>query len=226
MAKILVVEDEKKMREGLKDNLLFEGYEVDAVGDGAKGLERAIAEEYDLMLLDVMLPSMSGFDILRSLRERGVKTPVIMVTARGEEIDRVLGLELGADDYVLKPFSLREMLARVKAVLRRTDQTAVPASRIAIGRLIADVEACTALEDGKDTAMTVKEFEILKYLWNHQGQTVTREQLLNDVWGYEAAPTTRTVDNFIVRLRQKIEKDPSRPKHILTVHGAGYRLIP
>ncbi|HEX9006117.1 MAG TPA: response regulator transcription factor, partial [Bacteroidota bacterium] len=153
--------------------------------------------------------------------------PVIMLTAKGEEIDRVLGLELGADDYVLKPFSLRELLARVKAVLRRKDPAVAAAGlQIRLGRLEANLDAYTAVQEGKEVVMTAREFEILKFLWQHRNQTVTRDQLLNEVWGYEASPTTRTVDNFIVKLRQKIETDPARPRHILTVHGAGYRLVP
>ena len=227
MARILIVEDERKMREGLQDNLDMEGYEVQTAADGAEGLKRITGESFDLVLLDVMLPSMSGFDVLRQARERGVTAPIIMLTAKGEEIDRVLGLELGADDYVLKPFSLRELLARVKAVLRRKDPALVATGlRIRLGRLEANLDAYTAAREGEEVVMTAREFEILKFLWQHRNQTVTRDQLLNEVWGYEASPTTRTVDNFIVKLRQKIEADPARPRHILTVHGAGYRLVP
>lgn len=227
MPTILIVEDEPKMREGLKDNLSFEGYDVDVTGDGGEGLEKLTEGKYDLALLDVMLPTMSGFDVLRAARERGIATPVIMVTAKGEEIDRVLGLELGADDYVLKPFSLRELLARVKAVLRRRDAAPVAVEeRITIGALEVNLETYVALRDGKEVQMTAREFEVLKYLWAHRNHNVSRETLLNDVWGYEAMPTTRTIDNFIVRLRQKIEPDPTHPRHIVTVHGAGYRLIP
>ncbi len=227
MARILIVEDERKMRDGLRDNLEMEGYDVQTAADGGEGLKRITGETFDLVLLDVMLPTMSGFDVLRQARERGVTAPIIMLTAKGEEIDRVLGLELGADDYVLKPFSLRELLARVKAVLRRKDPAlAANGLRIRIGCLEANLDAYTAVRDGKELVMTAREFEILKFLWQHRGQTVTRDQLLNEVWGYEASPTTRTVDNFIVKLRQKIEADPAHPKHILTVHGAGYRLVP
>jgi len=227
MTRILVVEDERKMREGLKDNLEFEGYEVELAGDGEEGLNKIAAGNYDLVLLDIMLPSMSGFDVLRHARERGISTPIIVLTAKGEEIDRVLGLELGADDYVLKPFSLRELLARVKAVLRRRDPAlAAGGLRIALGCLEANLDAYTATRKGEDVVMTAREFEILKFLRQHRNQTVTRDQLLSEVWGYESAPTTRTVDNFMVKLRQKIEEDPSRPKHIITVHGAGYRLVP
>ncbi len=227
MSTILIIEDEPKMREGLKDNLLIEGYEVDGTGDGGDGLAKLTTGSYDLALLDVMLPTMSGFDVLRSARERGITTPIIMLTAKGEEIDRVLGLELGADDYVLKPFSLRELLARVKAVLRRKDPSIAAGGEIVtVGKLVANLESYTAVSDGKDVQLTAREFEVLKYLWCHKNQNVSRETLLNEVWGYDAMPTTRTIDNFIVRLRQKIEHDPSNPHHIVTVHGAGYRLIP
>jgi len=227
MPTILIVEDEPKMREGLKDNLTIEGYEVDATGDGGEGLSKLTGGSYDLALLDVMLPTMSGFDILKNAREKGVSTPIIMLTAKGEEIDRVLGLELGADDYVLKPFSLRELLARVKAVMRRADPAALASGEsVTIGRLVVDLEAYTAASDGKTVQMTAREFEVLKYLWSHRNHNVSRETLLNEVWGYDATPTTRTIDNFIVRLRQKIEEDPANPRHIVTVHGAGYRLIP
>jgi DNA-binding response OmpR family regulator len=227
MPAILIVEDEPKMRDGLKDNLSFEGYDVDVTGDGGEGLDKLVSGKYDLALLDVMLPTMSGFDILRTARTRGVSTPVIMVTAKGEEIDRVLGLELGADDYVLKPFSLRELLARVKAVLRRRDATPLASDEtIHIGALEVHLDSYVALRGGKEVPMTAREFEVLKFLWAHRNHNVSRETLLNEVWGYEATPTTRTIDNFIVRLRQKIEPDPAHPRHIVTVHGAGYRLIP
>lgn len=227
MPTILIVEDELKMREGLKDNLELEGYEVDATGDGGEGLTKLSARSYDLALLDVMLPTMSGFDVLKTVRERGITTAIIMVTAKGEEIDKVLGLELGADDYVLKPFSLRELLARVKAVMRRKDPAlALAGEKVTIGRLVANLDAYTAECDGKQVQLTAREFEVLKFLWSRRNQNVSRETLLNEVWGYDAMPTTRTIDNFIVRLRQKIEKDPSNPRHIVTVHGAGYRLIP
>ncbi|RPH37691.1 DNA-binding response regulator [bacterium] len=227
MAKILVVEDDPKMRAGLRDNLEFEGYDVEAVGDGKTGLEKAIGSEYDLLLLDVMLPGMSGFDVLRTVRERGIQVPTIMLTAKGEEIDKVLGLELGADDYVTKPFGLRELLARVKAVLRRHEQTGEKetAERARVGTLEVDFAAYSATKGGKPVAMTPKEIEILKYFWQHRNETVSRDKLLTDVWGYDDSVSTRTVDNFILKLRQKIEKDPASPRHIITIHGIGYKLL-
>ena len=226
MSDILIIEDEAQMRSGLKDNLEFEGYAVDVAEDGQIGLDKSLSKSYDLIILDVMLPKLSGFDVCKKIRERGIKTPIIMLTAKGEEIDKVLGLELGADDYVTKPFSLRELLARVKAILRRTDESTSKAQqKITIGKLEIDFNSYTAMVEGKSVAMTHKEYEIVKYLWQHKGATVSRDNLLEEVWGYDDYPTTRTVDNFILKLRQKIEINPNRPKHILTVHGIGYKLV-
>jgi DNA-binding response OmpR family regulator len=226
MSDILIIEDEAQMRSGLKDNLEFEGYAVDVAEDGQIGLDKSLSKSYDLIILDVMLPKLSGFDVCKKIREKGIKTPIIMLTAKGEEIDKVLGLELGADDYVTKPFSLRELLARVKAILRRTDESTSKAQqKITIGKLEIDFNSYTAMVEGKSVAMTHKEYEIVKYLWQHKGATVSRDNLLEEVWGYDDYPTTRTVDNFILKLRQKIEINPNRPKHILTVHGIGYKLV-
>ena len=226
MSDILIIEDEAQMRSGLKDNLEFEGYAVDVAEDGQIGLDKSLSKSYDLIILDVMLPKLSGFDVCKKIREKGIKTPIIMLTAKGEEIDKVLGLELGADDYVTKPFSLRELLARVKAILRRTDESTSKAQqKITIGKLEIDFKSYTAMVEGKSVAMTHKEYEIVKYLWQHKGATVSRDNLLEEVWGYDDYPTTRTVDNFILKLRQKIEINPNRPKHILTVHGIGYKLV-
>lgn len=225
MPRILVIEDEPAMQNGLRDNLEIEGYDVTIEGDGRGGLEELRSGTYDLTILDVMLPSLPGFDVLKQARAAGVKTPVIMLTAKGEEIDRVLGLELGADDYITKPFSLRELLARVKAVLRRGQPAGAVVTTVTIGLLTVDFTAYTALRKGIDVEMTPKEFDVLKHLWEHQGQTVTRDQLLSAVWGYDDSLSTRTVDNFILRLRQKLEPDPGHPKHILTLHGAGYKLV-
>ncbi len=227
MARILVVEDEPQMRLGLKDNLEFESYEVDFAEDGKNGLQKILTQTYDLVILDVMLPLMSGFDVCKAAREKGVKTPILMLTAKGEEIDKILGLELGADDYITKPFSLRELLARIKAVLRRKYDT--PASsefKVTIGFLEVNFKTYEASRRRQPVAMTHREFEVLKFLWRNQNQVVSRDQLLAEVWGYEDYPTTRTVDNFILKLRQKIEDDPAHPRHILTVHGIGYKLIP
>lgn len=226
MIRILIVEDESSMRQGLKDNLEFEGYEVDLAEDGQLGLQKILEEEYNLIVLDVMLPKMSGFDVCKKAREKGITTPIIMLTAKGEEIDKVVGLELGADDYITKPFSLRELLARIKAVLRRGEgKMTGDKEKILIGKLKVDFASYNAYADNQPVPMTHREFEIIKYLWQHQNQTVSRDKLLEDVWGYEEYPTTRTVDNFILKLRQKIENDPAHPRHILTVHGIGYKFV-
>lgn len=228
MSKILIVEDEKSMRMGLTDNLEFEGYHVDSVADGEEGLEKIKSGDYDLVVLDVMLPKISGFDVCKAARKEGVKTPIILLTAKGEEIDKVLGLELGADDYITKPFSLRELLARIKAVLRRTEgggDKVSDASKILIGKLDVDFSTYNAYINDEDVQMTHKEFEVLKYLWQHKNKNVSRDDLLKNVWGEDVFTTARTIDNFILKLRQKIEADPNKPKIILTVHGIGYKLI-
>jgi DNA-binding response OmpR family regulator len=225
MAQILVIEDEPAMQVGLRDNLEIEGYDVTIAGDGREGLHALLGQTWDLVILDVMLPKLSGYDVLRESRAKGVRTPVIMLTAKGEEVDKVLGLELGADDYITKPFSLRELLARVKAVLRRSEGGAALQTKVTIGLTEVDFLAYTATRDGVALNMTPKEIEILKFLHAHRNQTVTRDQLLTEVWGYDESVSTRTVDNFILRLRQKVETDPAHPRVILTIHGAGYKLV-
>ena len=225
MARILVIEDEPAMQIGLRDNLEIDGYEVTVVGDGSQGLQTLLDQTWDLAILDVMLPRKSGYDVLREARAKGVRTPVIMLTAKGEEVDKVLGLDLGADDNMTKPFSLRELLARVKAVLRRTEGATSLQMKVTIGLTEVDLSAYTATRDGVAMAMTPKEIEILKFLYEHRNHTVTRDQLLSEVWGYDESVSTRTVDNFILRLRQKVESDPAHPRVILTIHGAGYKLL-
>ncbi len=225
MAKILIVEDEPHMRMGLKDNLEFESYEVTMAENGKRALEILDNSAFDLILLDVMMPELSGFDVCKQARKKGIMTPIIFLTAKGEEIDKVLGLELGADDYIVKPFSLRELLARVKAVLRRTTSNEQTGSKITIGNITFDFQHYEAFENDEAVKLSHKEFEIVHHLWDHKNEVVSREQLLKQVWGYEAQPTTRTVDNFILKLRQKIEANPNEPKFILTVHGIGYKLI-
>ena len=227
MEKILIVEDEIDLAEGLKDNFEIEGYQVELAHDGEQGLEKAISESPDIIVLDIMMPKKSGFDVCKELRARGDQTPIIMLTARTEEVDRVLGLELGADDYVPKPFSTRELLARVKAVLRRsTNKKDKKATIVDFGKIKVDFEHYIAY-DAQDNQidMTYKEFEILKFFMKNKGRTVSRDELLDKVWGYEIYPTSRTVDNHIVKLRKKIETDPENPKHILTVYGIGYKYI-
>lgn len=226
MTKILVVEDEPNMRLGLKDNLEFEGYEVEIAEDGEEGLTKILDNNFDLIIMDVMMPKVSGFDVCKSVRKSGVTTPIILLTAKGEEIDKVLGLELGADDYVTKPFSVRELLARVKAILRRGEKfSPIENKSVRIGKLEVDFNGYRATNRNKDVQMSHKEFEILHFLWKKRNTTVSRDDLLTAIWGYDKTPTTRTVDNFILKLRQKIEVDPNHPKIILTVHGVGYKLV-
>lgn len=225
MARVLIIEDEPAMQAGLRDNLEVEGYDVDVAGDGRTGLEKMTEQEHDLVILDVMLPRLSGFDVLKQARAKGVKSPVIMLTAKGEEIDKVLGLELGADDYITKPFSLRELLARVKAVLRRAEGSGPAVGKLRIGAVDIDFGSYSAVKNGTAVLMTPKEFDVLKFLCEHRNQTVTRDLLLTGVWGYDESISTRTVDNFILRLRQKLEDDPAHPRIILTIHGAGYKLV-
>ncbi|HUM16952.1 MAG TPA: response regulator transcription factor [Candidatus Nitrosotalea sp.] len=224
MPRILIVDDEPEMVRGLEDNLRFEGYQTIAAGDGKRGLALALSEAPDLILLDVMMPGVSGWDLCRELRGRGLDIPVIMLTARGEEVDRVLGLELGADDYVTKPFSLRELMARIRAVLRRPGPRQ-KFEEFAFGDVRVHLRARQAFKGGHEVRLTRKEFDLLRYLVEHPGEVITRDRLLDEVWGYERFPTTRTVDTHILRLRQKFEDDPERPAHILTAHGQGYRFV-
>lgn len=227
MHRILIVEDELAMLMGLKDNLEIEGYKVETADDGIKGLDMILKNEYDLILLDVMLPSLSGFDICRKARNQGMSTPIILLTAKGEEIDKVLGLELGADDYITKPFSIRELLARIKALLRRTElgSNTPNIKNIIIGKLMVNFSNYEAFINNESTKMSHKEFEFLHYLWDQRNKVVSRDELLDNVWGTDYIPSSRTVDNFILKLRQKIEEDFNHPKIILTVHGVGYKLI-
>ncbi|HTY38882.1 MAG TPA: response regulator transcription factor [Bacteroidota bacterium] len=226
MASILIVEDESDMRRGLKDNLEFEGFEITLAEDGASGLKKAAERPFDLIILDVMLPKMSGLEVCKQVRQRGISTPIMMLTAKGEEIDKVLGLELGADDYVTKPFGVRELLARIKALLRRAGGPPGEAAQtMLLGTVQVDFLAYTASKENKPLTLTPKEIEILRYLWNHKNKTVSRDELLKEVWGYDESISSRTVDNFMLKLRQKIEDNPSEPHHILTIHGVGYKLV-
>ena len=224
MPRILIVDDEPEMVRGLEDNLRYEGYHTLSAANGKDALTLALKEGPDLILLDVMMPVMSGWDVCRALREKGIDVPIIMLTARGEEVDRVLGLELGADDYVTKPFSLRELLARVRAVLRRPGPRR-RAEEYRFGDVRLHLRARQAFKAGKEVRLTRKEFDLLRYFVEHRGEVLTRDRLLDEVWGYEHFPTTRTVDTHVLRLRQKFEKDPERPVYILTAHGQGYRFV-
>jgi DNA-binding response OmpR family regulator len=228
MKKILIIEDELNMVNGLKDNLEFDGYEVEIAMEGGSGLKRILGNKYDLILLDIMLPQISGFDICKAVRKEGINTPIVLLTAKGEEIDKVLGLELGADDYITKPFSLRELLARIKAILRRVqneNEEGLEPKFIPIGKIKVNFKNYLAFEGTNEIKMSYKEIGILHYLYMNAGKIIQRDDLMSDVWGIEYDISTRTVDNFILKLRQKIEVDPNNPKIILTVHGIGYKMI-
>ncbi len=226
MNNILVVEDEKSMLMGLKDNLEFEGYQVDTAEDGESGYDMIRNNKYDLVLLDVMLPYISGFDICKKVRGEGVTTPIIFLTAKGEEIDKVLGLELGADDYLTKPFSVRELLARIKAILRRSSVNEKNNDQLLnIGKMEVNFSNYEASVSGEKIKMTHKEFELLHFLWDNRNKVVSRDEMLDTIWGTDYIPSPRTIDNFILKLRQRIEENPNDPSHILTVHGVGYKLI-
>jgi len=225
MTRILIVEDEPNMVAGLRDNFEFEGYEVVTAGDGAEGLQRALDDAPDLVVLDVMMPKMSGLDVCKHLKTKRPSLPIIMLTARGQEVDKVVGLELGADDYVTKPFSIRELLARVKAVLRRSRTRSAEQERYSFGNVEVDVRRCQVVRDGKPVDFSAKEFDLLKYFLCHPGEALGRDRLLEDVWGYERYLNTRTVDTHLVRLRQKLEPNPEQPRFFLTVHGVGYKFV-
>ena len=212
------------MAEGLKDNLEIEGYRVNVRGDGEDGLRAALAEHPDLILLDVMLPNLSGLDVCRTLRSRGFKNPILLLTARGQEMDKVVGLEIGADDYIVKPFSLRELLARIHAHLRREKRTVEELSDYAFSGVRIDFERHAAARNGDALQLSPREFDLLRYLIRNRGRTVSRDELLDAVWGLDNYPVTRTVDNHIAKLRQKVDS-AARPKHIITVHRVGYKFV-
>lgn len=224
--KILIIEDEEDLVKGLKLNLTGEGYEVDWAPDGVEGLRKALEETPNLIILDIMLPEMDGLDVCRELRQKNISIPIIMLTAKGEEIDKVVGLEIGADDYITKPFSVRELLARIKAHLRRAkrEETTVP-KIYCFGDVEIDFAHFKAKRKGKELDLTSREMEVMKYFIAHRGEVVTRDALLDKIWGYESYPTTRTIDNHILKLRKKIEEDPAHPKYILSVYGEGYRFM-
>ena len=221
--RILVVEDDASILEGLQAALEADGYEVETAADGIRGWEKAQKADLSLLVLDLMLPGMSGLEIAKKLRDAGSRVPIIMLTAKGDEEDRVLGLELGADDYLTKPFSVRELQARIRSVLRRSGGEATGKPDIfRFGNVEVDFWRQRLRKAGEAVDVSAREFRLLAYLIEHRGTMVTREQLLNDIWGYDIYPTTRTVDNHIARLRKKVEDEPEKPQWIQTVRGAGY----
>ncbi len=224
--RVLLIEDEPGLVLTLTDRLTSEGYDVESALDGPAGLSRATSEKWDLILLDVMLPGMNGFDVVKEIRQKKVTAPVIMLTARGQVVDKVLGLKLGADDYLTKPFETLELLARIEAQIRRAAASSTPGAPIyQFGDISMDVRKAEVRRGGKVIELSAREFLLLKYFVEHREATLTRDELLNDVWGYHSMPSTRTVDVHVAWLRQKIEPDVKRPQYIVTVHGLGYKFI-
>jgi len=228
MKRILIIEDDISILNGLKDVLMFKSYEVLTATDGESGYEMAFEKNPDLIILDIMLPKMDGLSLCKKQRDEGNMAPVLMLTARGEEPDKVQGLDFGADDYVTKPFSLPELLARVRALLRRRpgeETEKKPPDSIQFGSIFLDFKKFEAVKGRQPLSLSPKEFGVLRYLASRAGDVVTRDELLDEVWGYEKFPTTRTVDNHIAQLRSKIEENPADPRYLITVYGVGYKLV-
>jgi len=225
--RILIIEDDQAILRGLKDNLEFESYEILTAVDGKEGYELARNEDPDLIVLDLMLPRMNGYEICQQLRSEGRNTPILILTARGEEGERIRGLDLGADDYVTKPFSVPELLARVRAILRRTEGSGalIKVNQLQFDDVFVDFNRFEARNGDQELKLSRKEFGVLRLLAEREGEVVTRDELLDQVWGYDQYPTTRTVDNHIASLRAKLEQNPSEPRRLLTVHGVGYKLV-
>lgn len=227
MKRILIIEDDAAILRGLKDNLEYESYEVLTAVDGEDGYCQIQEKKPDLIILDLMLPKMNGYELCRKVREEGLTTPILMLTARGEEMDRVIGLDLGADDYVTKPFSVPELLARIRAIIRRIQKakTGDLPIDVSFADVYIDFKKFEARKGDEVLEMSRKEFGVLRLLVARSGEVITRDELLDEVWGYDQYPTTRTVDNHIAMLRTKLEDDPSHPRHLITVHGVGYKLV-
>ena len=224
MKTILIVEDDRSINMGLAKNLKYEGYQVLSAEDGERGLRLAVDRQPDAIVLDVMLPGASGFEVCRSLRRARIHTPILILTARDQELDKVMGLDLGADDYMTKPFSLAELIARVKALLRRSsDFEEEGETEYKFADVRVDVRGRSIVRKKKDVPVSPREFDLLVYLLRNTGRALNREEILNKVWGHDYYGTARTIDNFVTKLRQKLEKDPENPKHILTVRGHGYK---
>ncbi|MBL9038893.1 MAG: response regulator transcription factor [Archangium sp.] len=221
--RVLIVEDDLSILTGVSMSLRYEGYDVLQAQDGRTGLQKAIDERPDLIVLDLMMPQMNGYEMLGELRQRGLHTPVVMLSAKGLEADRIAGLNLGADDYVVKPFSLDELLARIRAVLRRRNPIVDDTAAVRFAATVVDLRAKTVNRNGKPVELTAQEFKLLAHFVTHVGRTFTRDELLAGAWGYGYEGTARTVDNFISQLRQKFEPDPDDPQHFKTVRGLGYR---
>lgn len=225
MSRIIVIEDDLAILRGLRDNLEYESYEVYTATDGEHGYRLIQKHHPHLIVLDLMMPKMSGYELCRKVRSEGIATPILMLTARSEEADRVRGLDLGADDYVTKPFSVPELLARIRAILRRVKPSTTLPDRLNFGDVSVDFKRFEATKASQVLKLSRKEFGVLQLLAARLGHVVTRNELLDEVWGHESYPTTRTVDNHIASLRSKLEDDSSKPRHLITVHGVGYKLV-
>jgi two-component system alkaline phosphatase synthesis response regulator PhoP len=225
--RLLLVEDEPGLQLALSDRLASEGYAVQTAGDGNVAIQRATGEPFDVIVLDVMLPGRDGFDVAKAIRQQGIQTPILMLTARTQVVDRVVGLKLGADDYLTKPFETIELLARIEALLRRAPSTlsGVALERYQFGDIAVDVRKAEVSQNGQLLELSAKEFHLLKYFIEHRGATISREELLHEVWGYNNTPSTRTVDVHVAWLRQKLEPNSRVPQYILTVHGLGYKFV-
>ena len=225
MKKVLIIEDDESTLAGIVEILTAEQFDCEYSENGSGGLEMALKNYYDIILLDLMLPGINGLDICKELRQRGNMTPVIMLTAKKEEIDKIVGFELGADDYITKPFSIRELLARIKAVLRRSNYDHTTKSEVEFGDVKINFKKQELLKADEEKKLSTTEFKVLHFMIDHEGEVISRNQLLDEVWGYDAFPTTRTVDNYILSLRKKIENDPANPLYLITVHKAGYKFV-
>jgi two-component system alkaline phosphatase synthesis response regulator PhoP len=231
MSRLLLVEDEPGLVMTLTDRLIAEGYDVESATDAPSGLEMATSGSFDAILLDVMLPGGNGMDVCRTLRQRGLQTPILMLTAKGQVVDKVVGLKLGADDYLVKPFEMAELLARVEALIRRAGSAAnggpaaPPTETYRFGEISVDFRKAEVMKGSEALDLSAREFKLLKYFVEHRGAALTRDELLNEVWGYNAMPSTRTVDVHVAWLRQKLEDNPRHPQYILTVHGLGYKFV-
>ncbi|HEX7356907.1 MAG TPA: response regulator transcription factor [Ignavibacteriaceae bacterium] len=225
MKKILIVEDDPAIRTGLNETLTTEGYLITEAETGTKGFELASKNDFDLILLDLILPGKDGIEICKELRNNGVKTPIVMVTSRKEEIDKILGLEIGADDYVTKPFSIRELVARVKALIRRSTYEPGEMEEVEFADIKINFKKQEMFKDHNPVRLSATEFRILHYFIYHESEVISRDKFLDEVWGYDSFPTTRTVDNYILSLRKKIEDDPANPKHLITIYKVGYKFL-
>ena len=225
-SRILLVEDEPSLVLTLSDRLMSEGYVVETAGDGATGFRRAMEGAFDLLILDVMLPRKNGFDVCRDLRQQGLQMPILMLTAKGQVVDKVVGLKLGADDYLTKPFDMMELMARVESLLRRARTPIAPAAgAYAFGEVRVDFRRAEVTRGDVEVELSALEFKLLEHFIEHRGELLSRNRLLDEVWGYEATPFTRTVDVHVASLRQKLEARPGKPQFILTVHGQGYKFV-